>query len=135
MIWKRILRRPTYSFERRGDFYLAWKSYGWLRARELIGAMQALLAERGISLAILVFPVRDQVNDQYRKLDETYVLYPQGKIREICEDYAIPRLDLTESIYRNGGATLFRDYLHLNAKGNDIVTDEIEKYLVDKLGL
>jgi lysophospholipase L1-like esterase len=96
--------------------------------------MQALLTERAISLVVLVFPVSDQVNDQYRKLDETYVLYPQGKIHEICDAYGIPRLDLTESIYRSGGVILFEDYLHLNAKGNDIVTDEIEKYLVDKLG-
>ena len=97
--------------------------------------MQALLTEREISLVVLVFPVSDQVNDQYRKIDEAYVLYPQGKIREICDAYAIPRLDMTESIHRNGGITLFRDYVHLNAKGNDVVTDGLEKYLVDKLGL
>ena len=97
--------------------------------------MQALLMERAIAFVVLVFPVSDQVNDRYRKLDEAYVLYPQGKIREICDAYAIPRLDLTESIHRNGGMTLFQDYLHLNAKGNDVVTDGIETYLVDKLGL
>jgi lysophospholipase L1-like esterase len=95
--------------------------------------MQILLAERRSSLAILVFPVSDQVNDQYRALNEAYVLYPQGKIREIGDEYAIPMLDLTEPIYKNGGITLFRDYLHLNAKGNDIVTNELEKYLVDIL--
>ena len=134
-IWRRIFGRPIFPFERTEDFYLAWKSYGWIPARKLIGEMQASLAERGISLAVLVFPVSDQVKDRYRELDEAYVLYPQGKIREICEDYAIPRLDLTETLYKGGGATLFRDYLHLNAKGNDILTDELEEYLVDKLGL
>ena len=135
VIWKRTLQRPIFPFERRGDFYLAWKSYGWVHARKLIGEMQALLTERDISIVVLVFPVSDQVNDQYRKIDEAYVLYPQGKIREICDAYAIPRLDMTESIHRNGGITLFRDYAHLNAKGNDVVTDGLEKYLVDKLGL
>lgn len=134
-IWKRVLRCPIFPFERRGDFYLAWKSYGWNQARKLIGDMQALLTERAISLVVVVFPVSDQVNDRYRKLDEAYVLYPQGKIQEICDAYAIPRLDLTESLYRNGGITLFRDYLHLNATGNDVVTDELEKFLVGKLGL
>jgi lysophospholipase L1-like esterase len=135
VIWKRILHRPILRFEQKEDFYLAWKSYGWIHARKLIGETQALLRERGISLVVLVFPVSDQVNDRYRNLDEAYLLYPQGKIREICDDHAIPRLDLTESIYTNGGITLFRDYLHLNAKGNDLVTDELEKYLVEKLGL
>lgn len=135
VIWKRIVPRPIFPFERKQDFYLAWKSYGWIHTRKLIGEMQAVLKQRGISLVVLVFPVSDQVNDRYRKLDEAYVLYPQGEIRKICDDYAIPRLDLTESIYRDGGITLFQDYLHLNAKGNDLVTDELEKYLVEKLGL
>jgi len=135
MLWQRIFKRPLFPFERRGDFYLAWKSYGWIRGQELIGEMQALLKGKGISFAVLVFPVSDQVNDQYRKLDEAYVLYPQSQIRKICDDAAIPRLDLTEVIYRNGGLALFQDYLHLNAKGNDVVTDELEKFLVNQLGL
>jgi hypothetical protein len=134
VIWKTVLQRPVFPFERRRDFQLAWKNYGWIQARKLIGEMQTLLAQRGIPLLVLVFPVSDQVNDQYRKLDESYVLYPQGKIREICDEYEIPSLDLTESIYRNGGITLFQDYLHLAARGNDIVTDELEKYLVTMLG-
>lgn len=46
VIWKRTLQRPIFPFERRGDFYLAWKSYGWVHARKLIGEMQALLKER-----------------------------------------------------------------------------------------
>jgi lysophospholipase L1-like esterase len=135
VIWKRILGRPVFPFERRGDFYLAWKDYGWGHARALIGKMRTLLREKGVSLVVLVFPVSDQVNERYRKLDEAYVLYPQRKIREICDDYGIPMLDLTEVFYREGGITLFRDYLHLNAKGNDVVANELEKYLMDKLDL
>jgi len=133
VIWKRLRRRPVFPFERRGDFYLAWKGYGWSQVRKLIGEMQTLLTERAVSLVILVFPVNDQVNDRYRELDEEYVLYPQDRIHEICDEYAIPTLDLTKPIYRNGGIMLFRDYLHLNAKGNDVVTNELEMYLVDKL--
>lgn len=132
-IWKRLRQSPAFPFEQKKDFFLAWKDYGWNRARKLIGEMRTLLAERGSSLVILVFPVSDQVNDQYRAIDEAYVLYPQAKIREIGDEYAIPMLNLTESIYKNGGITLFRDYLHMNAKGNDIVANELEKYLVNKL--
>jgi lysophospholipase L1-like esterase len=127
---KRRTRQPIFPFEEHVDFYLAWKSYGWANVRALIGDMKALLAERRVPLELLVFPISDQVNDAYRKLDEAYVLYPQRKIREICDEYAIPMFDLTDSIYRNGGTTLFRDYLHLNGKGNDIVADEIEKHLL-----
>lgn len=134
VIWKMILQRPIFPFEQRKDFYLAWKSYGWNHVRDLIGEMQAILSEREISLFVIVFPVSDQVNDQYRNLDEAYVLFPQTKILEILDGYSIPTLDLTESIYRNGGITLYRDYLHLNGEGNDILTDELENFLLDKSG-
>ena len=77
VIWKRIVGRPVFSFERRGDFYLAWKPYGWKWVRDLIGEMHSLLQAKGISLVVLVFPVTDQVNESYRIADEAYVLYPQ----------------------------------------------------------
>lgn len=134
-IWKRIVRQPVFPFERRGDFYLAWKPYGWGKVRDLIEEMQNLLRERGVSLVVLVFPMIDQVTASYRQLDEAYVLYPQRKIREICDDLGIPILDVTDALYRAGGITVYRDHLHLNAKGNDVVTNELEKYLVGRLKL
>lgn len=129
VLWKVIRRQPVFPFERRSDFYLAWKDYAWGRAGELIGEMKTLLAEREIPLMIVSFPVSDQVDDRYRQLDETYVLFPQRKIREICAASAIPLLDLTEALYRSGGRALFRDYPHLNAQGNDQVANEILKFL------
>ncbi len=133
VLWKKLSGRPIYPFERRRDFYLAWKDYGWSRTRELIGTMQGLLKERGIPFEIMVYPVSDQVNDQYRRIDKRYVLYPQRMIRSICDTYGIPELDLTEALYENGGTSLFRDYLHLNEKGNDVVTDKVESFLVKEL--
>ena len=133
VIWKRIVGRPVFSFERRGDFYLAWKPYGWKWVRDLLGEMHSLLQAKGISLVVLVFPVMDQVNESYRKADEAYVLYPQYRIREICDDYGIPILDLTETLYSNGGRTLFKDYLHLNGEGNNLVAAALESYLADNL--
>jgi lysophospholipase L1-like esterase len=133
ILWKRIVGRPVFPFERRGDIYLAWKHYGWDHARTLIRDMHSLLREQGVPLVVLVFPVSDQVNDEYRNLDQAYVFYPQRKIREICDEYEIPMLDLTEAIYREGGVKVFRDYLHLNERGNDVVANELQKYLVDTL--
>jgi lysophospholipase L1-like esterase len=133
IVWKRLLRRPTFPFEENSAAYLAWKDYGWINARRLIGEMQRLLSEHNVPLTIIVFPIREQVDDKYRRLDEAYVLYPQGRIREISEAYRIPMLDLTEPLHTNGGEKLFRDYVHLTPNGNDVVARELEKYMVDRL--
>lgn len=95
--------------------------------------MHSLLQAKGISLVVLVFPVSDQVIESYRKANEAYVLYPQSRIGEICEDYIIPILDLTEALYRNGGRRLFKDYLHPNGEGNNVVAAALENYLADNL--
>ena len=131
--WKMIWQRPVFPFDGRADFFLAWQNYGYYHVERLIYEMQTMLSERSVPLAMVVFPIRDQVDDRYRKLDEAYVLYPQEKISQICDDYGIPMFDLTNSIYKNGGRTLFKDYLHLNAKGNDLVAVELEMYLAEIL--
>ena len=133
IIWRRLRGRPTFPFDENSDAYLAWKDYGWPSVRRLIGEMQSLLSERGLALAIVVFPISQQVDDRYRALDEAYVLYPQGKIREIADAYAIPMLDLTEPIHANGAEKLFRDYVHLTPAGNDVITNELERFVVARL--
>jgi len=129
ILWKLIRRQPVFSFEKRGDFYLAWKPYAWKHARELIEEMRALLKKRGIPLVIVAYPIRDQVDDRYRRLDESYVLLPQRQLHEICQAASIPLLDLTQTLYTHGGTKLFRDYLHLNGQGNDTITEEILTFL------
>ena len=135
ILFKQAIQKPVFPFERRGDFYLAWKDYGWIHIRELIGKMQKLLSDKGVSFLVVVFPLSDQVNELYRSVHSQYVLYPQSMIRNICADYEIPLVDLTDSLYMNGGIILYQDYLHLNVKGNDVVADEIEEYLIDEIGL
>jgi lysophospholipase L1-like esterase len=133
ILWKRIVGRAVFPFERRGDVSLAWKSYGWNHARRLLGEMHTLLRDKMVLLVVLVFPISEQVNPEYRGFDEAYVLYPQRRIRQICADYEIPMLDLTDALYREGGLTLFQDPLHLNGKGNDVVANELEKYIINFL--
>jgi hypothetical protein len=124
----RLFDPSDFTFERRGDFYLAWKDHGWIKTRELLAEMKNLLDERDIQLHVVIYPVSEQI-DRYLDSDRKYVLYPQSRIAEICEDHGISCLDLTESIYRNGGVELFTDYLHLNEKGNDLVAERVVEYL------
>lgn len=121
---------PTYyEFEHRVDLFLAWKEYGWDRTRTLLREMQALLSKRNIGFAITIFPVSNQVDDVYLRMDRDYVLYPQKRIKAICSDYQISCLDLSEPLHRGGGTSLYEDYLHLNVRGNDVVATEVSNYL------
>ena len=133
ILWQRVSQRPEFPFEQREDFYLAWKDYAWETSRELLKEMRSVLDAHGMAFSIVVFPVSDQVNEQYRQFDLEYVLYPQSEIRAIADEFDIPLLDLTESLYKQGGAALFSDYLHLNPTGNDVVATVLESYLVDHL--
>jgi hypothetical protein len=69
------------------------------------------------------------VDDTYLSLDRDYVLYPQKRIKGICAENGIPVLDLMEPLHAAGGAGLFRDYVHLTGPGNDVVADEVTRYL------
>ena len=62
-LWKRITGRPVFPFERRGDFYLAWKPFGWERVRDVTGEMHSLLPARGVSL-VVALSNSDQVNER-----------------------------------------------------------------------
>jgi lysophospholipase L1-like esterase len=130
---KKIRGYKYFPFEYRTDFYLAWKDYGWDETRTLIGEMNDLLKEKNIPLFVVIYPISDQVDDKYLKIDRDYVLYPQKRIRDICNVYNIQFLDLTGPLYENGGTSLFKDYLHLNDRGNDIVAAEVTNYLINNL--
>ena len=91
--------------------------------------MNELLKKNAVKFIIISFPLSEQVNDENLKLNKDYVLYPQKRLRNLCNNYKIPFLDLTDAIYRNGGTSLFNDYLHLNPSGNDVVAHEVTDYL------
>lgn len=130
--WHRVWRRPVFPFERRDDFFLAWKEHGWKRMPGLISEMKGLLGDRGIPMLAVVFPVSDQVNSTYRRMDERYVLFPERKIEAILKAADVPFLNLTDPLYRNGGQDLYVDYLHLGPKGNDIVAREVTRFLIER---
>ncbi len=130
---KKIRGVYKFPFDYKSDFSLAWKDYGWVKTRDLICEMKSLLNEKSIPLIFVIYPVSDQVNDDYLNINRDYVLYPQKKIKEIYKDYDIPHLDLTDTVYQNGGTALYSDYLHMNENGNDIIAKKIEEFLETNL--
>lgn len=127
-MWK-LTGHPYFPFERRDDLYLAWTSYGWDNVTLLLREMRDVLARQGSELAILVFPVVEQVDDAYRAADLDHVLYPQRRMAAICAALAVACLDLTKSLYAAGGKMLYHDHVHLNGKGNDVVATEVIRFL------
>jgi len=127
---QKIVGKSTPPFEYRVDFYLAWKNYGWGHTKKLMGEMKTLLVEKELPFMIVIFPMKDQMNEALLRADRNYVLFPQKKIKQICHDHHIPYLDLTDCLIRRGGSRLFKDHLHLKPEGNDIVVHEVTKYLI-----
>ena len=131
-IQNKLARRPYLSFEHRRDFYLAWKPYGWRHSERLIAQMKQLLDKKNIQFNVITFPVSSQVDKSVLSFDEKYVLYPQSRIKEIAAKNNIPFYDLTNSIQNNGDLKLYKDYLHFNSNGNDIIAKELTQYLLTK---
>ncbi|HTZ11021.1 MAG TPA: SGNH/GDSL hydrolase family protein [Candidatus Margulisiibacteriota bacterium] len=131
----RLRKEPEFGFESHVDLYLAWKKYGWSDTDNLIGIMNSQLSSRNIPFLIVIFPLREQVDDKSLRANRDYVLYPQKEIIAICRKNRIPFIDLTKKLYENGGIKLFKDYLHLNKEGNDVVGQAITSYLKNNLAL
>jgi lysophospholipase L1-like esterase len=131
---RRLFNRPRFQFQKRGDFYLAWKEHGWDHTERLLATMRQELADLGIGLMVVAFPIRDQVEGAPLERDRDYVLYPQRRLETTCDRLAIPMLDLTPALVEAGGTALFADTLHLNPSGNDVVAEVVTEHLVDGTG-
>lgn len=127
---KKMTGQQAFPFEQRTDFYLAWKEFGWRDAERLLKEMKTLLQERNVEFRLVIYPVSDQTDTAYLDLNRSYVRYPQTRISGICQELHIVCFDLTEVLEKEGGRVLFRDYLHLNQRGNDIVAREVTKFLI-----
>ncbi len=122
-------KRSRYSFEDRIDYYLAWKDYGWDRFALRLGEMLAELKKRHIPLAVVIFPVSEQMDDDLLKRDRDYLLKPQVRIARICAEQRVPCLDLIPFLKQRGGAVLFKEYTHLNPAGYDVVSMVLTQFL------
>lgn len=91
--------------------------------------MKRTLHESKIGMMIMIFPVSEQVDEDIREINPDFVLFPQKRLEEICEEIDIPCLDFTEDILRGGGLVLYDDYLHLNKRGNDIVSNKLTEFI------
>ena len=123
----------NYQFEQNLDLYLAWKEYGWVDVRKSLLEIKSILKSRNIPLVVIIFPVIYQFDDHYLNSNKDYVLYPQSRITKILEDIDVKYLDLTDFISKHGKGSLYKDYIHLNEKGNELIQSEILTFIKNNL--
>jgi lysophospholipase L1-like esterase len=118
------LRLGRYSWQRNIGLYYAWNEEPWEQTENLLKQIKDL-----VPLAVVIFPLRDQLKNDYLKKDRQYVLYPQKKLTDICKRNEIPCLDLFERLYENGGTSLYTDSIHLSEKGGLVAAEKISEWL------
>ena len=125
-----------FPWETRPDFNIAWKDYSWSFYEAYFREMAALLKQQGARLAVVVFPFEPQLTMRSHRDDMDYILKPQRHLAALCQKYAVPCLDLYSPFERayDGGATLFRDGIHLNPAGHQLTAAALVHFL-DERGL
>lgn len=99
--------------------------------------MSSIANENNVELIVLMLPSREQTYwHLLRNLTKTPINYdldyPMKTLGEFCKNYKLKCLDLTPKLREhamNGEQVFFKIDGHLNEKGNQIVADEVYKYL------
>jgi len=120
-----------FGWEAAPDVNIAWQDRPWIDFEKHLVRMKDILSNSGSKLAIIVFPIEAQFNESYLSEDYDYVLKPQRSLKDLCDRYDVPCLDLFQSFYdrQKQGVDLFRDSLHLSEDGHRFAGEEILEFL------
>lgn len=94
------------------------------RLRRILREMKLVSDERGIKLAVVIFPFRQQFNSNSQ-------MKPQETVKAICKEAGIPVLDILPLFkdYDKDKLYLNDDFVHFSAFGNEDVAISIIKFL------
>lgn len=106
------------------DWGAAWNEDSWGIVEKNIQELNKFSVEKRFKLVVMCLPVSFQVYADF--LDDT----PQERIRAIVVRENIPFLDLLPQLRRNNKLNLFYDHCHLNAEGQNIVAQELYRFLI-----
>ena len=123
------LSQRKYPWERHAGFARAWEEDSWEFVRDQLSAIHQSVKSVGGRLAVVIFPFVPQFNKKLVQSEPQRVLYPQSRMSDLCKEMEIPLHDLYSFLADRGGASLFRDLVHLNPDGHRLVADEIVRYL------
>ncbi len=107
----------------------AWSSLAWQPIESSLKDIIDFCRERELVLAVVIFPVRQQV-----ELNPAFD-YPQKRLSNICARHNVPALDLLPPLAaawkENSGETrLFADDIHPTAEGSRLIAGHISHFLM-----
>lgn len=123
------LSGTPFVWEKRPDFYAAWKDSSWPQMEASLAEMKSLLDSIDASFIVVVVPFKPQFSPQALEKDREYTLRPQRRLNEICTRLGVPILDLFPLFSRHQVDELYRDQIHLTERGHRIVADELSIHL------
>ncbi len=113
---------------------IAWKDYSWRDYETYLGELRETISAGQGTLAILVFPTRQQIAYARKTDDLREVVKPQRKLAALCEKYGVACLDLYPvfSAVPAADETLFRDGVHLTPAGHALAARAILRFLEEE---
>jgi len=107
----------------------AWNEACWPEEEQQIRAIADSLARAGIRFAVIAVPHENQLSADVLKRHPAKCVYPQTKLAAICRREHIPILDLHPAFVAAGETGLFKDRLHLSAKGHALALAQLTAFL------
>lgn len=109
------------------DWGAAWDPKTWEIVELYLTKIQKLQKEHGFELAVVLFPVRFQVEAEYLAVD------PQKSFAKLMDRLSIPHFDLLpvlrQSWQENTESPLYYDRCHLTPRGNALVGEALAQFL------
>jgi len=109
------------------DWGAAWKEESWPGIDRQLQRLQALQAQHHFSVAVMVFPVKYQVDADF--LEDT----PQQRMRHEAEKFGFAYLDLLPILRAKNRPPLFYDHCHPNEQTNALIGQALAIFLQQEL--
>ena len=112
------------------DWGYAWSDGFWSRITPTLELMKQVANEHGFKLAVILFPVRQQVQSALL-LDE-----PQQGFEGEMTALDLPHLDLLPPLrerFQQDGENLYYDHCHYRAEGYAVVGQLVGEFLLGKV--
>ena len=125
------VKDQKYPWDKYPGFPLAWQDESWGLFEEQLAAIKALVEGVGGKVQVLMVPFGPQFGKKLLAQERAYVLKPQTKMAEICQEHGVPLIDVFPVMEKNNGESLFYDLVHMTSQGHRIVADTLKEYLTE----